>query len=136
VLAASWLAPGTFVGSVGGSQGPELDAETVRAARVFVEWAGAATEPAPAGAHELQGLAPGRATLLGTVLADAPGGHSGSGGSDATGGDGAFGAYGGHDAFGAGGLTVFKSTGHAALDVAAAAVALRRLDGAPGEDAP
>lgn len=133
VLAASWLAPGTFVGSIGGSQGPELDAETVRAARVFVEWAGAATEPAPAGAHELQGLAPGRARLLGTVLADASAGHSGSDGSDATGDDGAYGAYGGHDADG---LTVFKSTGHAALDVAAAAVALRRLDGAPGEDAP
>jgi alanine dehydrogenase len=105
VLAAHWLAPGTYVGSVGGSQGPELDAETVRAARVFVEWAGAAAEPAPAGAHELQGLEPGRVTLLGTVLA----------GDDS----------GGQGAYDADGLTVFKSTGHAALDVAAAAVALR-----------
>lgn len=109
VVARGWLAPGAYVGSVGGSQGPELDAETVRAARVCVEWAGAAGEPVPAGAHELQGLGAQRVTLLGTVLAD-----------PATAGN----------AEDPGRLTVFKSTGHAALDVAAASVALRRLSDA------
>ena len=110
VLAAAWLAPGAFVGSVGGSQGPELDAETVRSARVFVEWPGAAAEPVPAGAHELQGLAGRRVTLLGAVLAGSdPGRVDGDGD----------------------GLTVFKSTGHAALDVAAAAVAVRASTPAP-----
>lgn len=105
VLAAHWLAPGTHVGSVGGSQGPELDAETVARARVFAEWPGAAAERPPAGAHELQGLGPERVALLGAVLAGADPGRGGD----------------------ADGLTVFKSTGHAALDVAAAAVALRSL---------
>lgn len=104
VVSARWLAPGAHVGSVGGSAGPELDAATVAGARVFAEWPGAAAEPAPAGAHELQGLGAGRVTLLGAVLAgEAPG----RGPAD--------------------GWTVFKSTGHAALDVAAGAVAVRAL---------
>jgi alanine dehydrogenase len=38
VLEVAWLAPGTHVSSVGGTFGPELDAGTVRAGRVFVEW--------------------------------------------------------------------------------------------------
>ncbi|MFF7362152.1 NAD(P)-binding domain-containing protein [Streptomyces sp. NPDC008125] len=100
VLRRSWLAEGAHVGSVGGSHGPELDARTVDDGSLFVEWAGAATAPLPAGAHELQGLPPGRATLLGAVLSGShPGRRT------------------------AAELTVFKSTGHAALDVAAAAVA-------------
>jgi ornithine cyclodeaminase/alanine dehydrogenase-like protein (mu-crystallin family) len=86
---------------VGGSHGPELDADTVRDATLFAEWPGAATTPPPSGAHELQGLPPGRrVTLLGPVLA---GTHPGRR-DDAE-------------------LTLFKSTGHAALDVAAAHVA-------------
>ncbi|MFD9002353.1 ornithine cyclodeaminase family protein [Streptomyces sp. NPDC059582] len=100
VLRRDWLAPGTHLSSVGGSHGPELDAATIREAALFAEWLGAAGTPPPSGAHELQGLPQGRGvTLLGSVLAgDAPGRHS----PDL--------------------LTVFKSTGHAALDVAAAHV--------------
>ncbi|MDT0439159.1 MULTISPECIES: ornithine cyclodeaminase family protein [Streptomyces] len=100
VLHRDWLAPGTHVSSVGGSHGPELDAATVRDAALFAEWPGASATPPPSGAHELQGLPADRTvTLLGSVLAGAaPGGHS------------------------PGALTVFKSTGHAALDVAAAHV--------------
>ncbi|MGW2821895.1 ornithine cyclodeaminase family protein [Streptomyces sp. NPDC001443] len=100
VLRRDWLAPGTHVSSVGGSHGPELDADTVADAALFAEWPGAAATAPPSGAHELQDLPPGRAvTLLGSVLAgEAPGRRS----PDL--------------------LTVFKSTGHAALDVAAAHV--------------
>ncbi|MEV7320627.1 ornithine cyclodeaminase family protein [Streptomyces sp. NPDC093970] len=102
VIRREWLAPGTHVSSVGGSQGPELDAGTVRDAILFAEWTGAAGAPPPAGAHELQDLAPGRqVTLLGSVL---DGTRPGRGGD-------------------AEAVTVFKSTGHAALDVAAVRVA-------------
>ena len=95
-----WLAPGAHVSSVGGSQGHEVDAATVAAAEVYVEWRGAADQPPPAGAHELQGLDVDRVRLLGTVLAaGAPPDRDG--------------------------LTLFKSTGHAAFDVAAAAVVHR-----------
>ncbi|MFE2582861.1 ornithine cyclodeaminase family protein [Streptomyces sp. NPDC059378] len=111
VLHRDWLAPGTHVSSVGGSHGPELDAATVADAELFAEWPGAAATAPPSGAHELQDLPPGRAlTLLGSVLAgEAPGRRD----PDV--------------------LTVFKSTGHAALDVAAAhvvhGVATGRLTG-------
>jgi alanine dehydrogenase len=64
-----WISPGTHVTSVGGTFGPELDAETVQRARVFVEWRGAAGNPPPAGAHELQGRDPGTIEELGAVLA-------------------------------------------------------------------
>ena len=50
-----WFDAGTHVTSVGGTFGPEVDADTVRLARVFVEWKGAAESAPPAGAHELQG---------------------------------------------------------------------------------
>jgi len=100
VVRREWLSPGTHVSSVGGSEGAELDAATIRDALLFAEWPGAATAPPPAGAHELQGLPADGVTLLGAVLAgDRPGRSE------------------------AGQLTVFKSTGHAALDVAAASVA-------------
>ena len=103
VLRREWLTPGAHVGSVGGSDGPELDAATIRDAALFAEWPGAAAAPPPAGAHELQGVPAERCTLLGSVLAgDHPGRRD-----EAE-------------------LTVFKSTGHAALDVAAAAVAYER----------
>ncbi|MFI6338801.1 ornithine cyclodeaminase family protein [Streptomyces sp. NPDC050535] len=101
VIHRDWLAPGTHISSVGGSHGPELDAATVRDATLFAEWSGAAATRPPSGAHELQGLPPERpVTLLGAVLAgDSPGRRDDSE------------------------LTLFKSTGHAALDVAAAHVA-------------
>ncbi|GGX83156.1 ornithine cyclodeaminase family protein [Streptomyces fructofermentans] len=101
VIDRGWLLPGAHVGSVGGSHGPEVDAGTVRDAALFAEWPGAATTPPPSGAHELQGLPPDRrVTLLGSVLGgDLPGRPDEEG------------------------ITLFKSTGHAALDVAAAHVA-------------
>ncbi|QKG20228.1 ornithine cyclodeaminase family protein [Actinomadura verrucosospora] len=102
VLRRSWLRDGAHLSSVGGSDGPEFDAETLRAASLFVEWAGAVTEPPPAGAWELQGADPASARLIGDVLA----GRCPGRGTDAE-------------------LTLFKSTGHAALDVAAAAVVYR-----------
>ncbi|MFG3582783.1 ornithine cyclodeaminase family protein [Streptomyces sp. NPDC047990] len=100
VVHRDWLAAGTHISSVGGSHGPELDTATLGDAALFAEWAGAAMAAPPAGAHELQGLPAGRTvTLLGQVLAgERPGRRS------------------------ADELTVFKSTGHAALDVAAAHV--------------
>ncbi|WP_377272815.1 ornithine cyclodeaminase family protein [Peterkaempfera sp. SMS 1(5)a] len=99
VIRRNWLAEGAHISSVGGSEGPELDPETVRDGSLFAEWAGAAASAPPAGAHELQGVAPDRVTLLGSVLGgDHPGRRQ------------------------PGELTVFKSTGHAALDVAAASV--------------
>ncbi|WP_197093545.1 ornithine cyclodeaminase family protein [Nonomuraea sp. SBT364] len=102
VLRRSWLADGVHLSSVGGSEGPEFDGDTLGASSLFVEWPGAVTEPPPAGAWELQGTDPARAELIGAVLDGAhPGRRS------------------------AGELTVFKSTGHAALDVAAASVAYR-----------
>jgi alanine dehydrogenase len=64
-----WFDPGTHVTSVGGTFGPEVDAETIRLARVFVEWKGAAENAPPAGAHELQGRDPATITELGEVLA-------------------------------------------------------------------
>lgn len=102
VLRRSWLRDGAHLSSVGGSDGPEFDAGTLEDASLFVEWPGAVTEPPPAGAWELQGTDPARARLIGDVLAGRrPGRRSASE------------------------LTLFKSTGHAALDVAAASVVHR-----------
>jgi len=100
VLADGWISPGTHVSSVG--SGPELPGALLGRAQLFVE-SRAATAPPPAGAVELQGLDPGSLTEVGDVLAGRSGGR-------AT----------------AENVTVFKSTGHAAEDVAAAAVVLRR----------
>jgi len=69
ILRLDWLKPGVHVSAVGGTFGPELDAETVSASTVFVEWRGAVTNPPPAGAHELQGLDPARVTEVGEVIA-------------------------------------------------------------------
>ncbi|HSS94347.1 MAG TPA: ornithine cyclodeaminase family protein [Candidatus Dormibacteraeota bacterium] len=69
VIRRDWLKPGAHVSSVGGTFGPEIDQETMRAGRVFVEWRGAATNAPPAGAHELQGLEPADLTEVGEVLA-------------------------------------------------------------------
>jgi alanine dehydrogenase len=64
-----WFDAGTHVTSVGGTFGPEVDADTVRLARVFVEWKGAAESAPPAGAHELQGQDAATMTEVGEVLA-------------------------------------------------------------------
>ena len=69
ILRREWLKPGAHVSAVGGTFGPEVDAETVRASRVFVEWRGAVTNAPPAGAHELQGMDPEQVTEVGEVLA-------------------------------------------------------------------
>ena len=74
-----WFDPGTHVTSVGGTFGPELDADTVRLGRVFVEWKGAAQNPPPAGAHELQGRDPATVTELGEVIAGLKPGRQGPG---------------------------------------------------------
>jgi alanine dehydrogenase len=97
VIRRDWLKPGAHVSSVGGTFGPEIDAATVSAARVFVEWRGAATNPPPAGAHELQGLDAGSLTEVGEVLA---GTRPGRVSEDE--------------------ITVYKSTGHAVEDAATA----------------
>lgn len=109
VVQADWLKEGTHVGSVGSTRGPELDAETVARGRVFVEWRGAALHPPPVGAYELQGLDPERMTELGEVLSGTRDGRRDPGE-----------------------LTVYKSTGHAVEDVAAARLVYERAlaDGA------
>jgi alanine dehydrogenase len=110
ILRAGWLAPGVHVSSVGGTFGPELDPAVVRAGRVFVEWRGAAASPPPAGAYELQGLDPDAVTEVGEVLAGTRPGRT----SPQE-------------------LTVYKSTGHAVEDAAAAELVYRRaLDSGAG----
>jgi alanine dehydrogenase len=95
VIARDWLAPGTHVSSVGVNA--EVDGATVRDASVFVEWRGAAENPPPAGSAELQGLDPSTLVEIGQVLA---GDHPGRRSDDE--------------------LTLYKSTGHAVEDAAAA----------------
>jgi ornithine cyclodeaminase/alanine dehydrogenase-like protein (mu-crystallin family) len=97
VIRHEWLAPGVHVSSVGGTFGPELSPETMAAAKVFVEWRGAALNAPPAGAHELQGLDANNITEVGEVLAGAREGRT----SDRD-------------------ITVYKSTGHAVEDAATA----------------
>ena len=97
VIRREWLKAGAHVSSVGGSFGPELDAGTLADGHVFVEWRGAATNLPPAGAWELQGFDIDRLTVVGEALSGVrPGRRSASE------------------------LTVYKSTGHAVEDVAAA----------------
>ena len=97
ILRRHWIKAGAHVSSVGGTWGPELDAETIAAGRVFVEWRGAATSPPPAGAAELQGLDASTLTEVGEVLA---GTRPGRVSSEE--------------------ITIYKSTGHAVEDAAAA----------------
>ena len=95
VIDRAWLSRGVHVSSVG--VGGEVDAATVRDASVFVEWRGAAENPPPTGSAELQGLDPSKLVEIGQVLA---GDHPGRRTDDE--------------------LTLYKSTGHAVEDAAAA----------------
>ena len=97
VVRREWLKAGTHVSSVGGTFGPEIDPEIMSAARVFVEWRGAATNAPPAGAHELQSMDAEKLTEVGEVLA---GTRPGRTSEDE--------------------ITVYKSTGHAVEDAATA----------------
>ena len=97
IVRREWLQPGVHVSAVGGTFGPELDAETVKTASVFVEWRGAVTNAPPAGAHELQGLDPDTVTEVGEVLAGRKPGRTS------------------RDE-----ITLYKSTGHAVEDAATA----------------
>ncbi|WP_205856473.1 ornithine cyclodeaminase family protein [Phytoactinopolyspora endophytica] len=101
VVQHGWLRPHAHISSVGGSRGPELDQATLTTASLFVEWAGAISSAPPAGAHELQNVPDERATLVGATLS------------------------GDQPARAADEMTVYKSTGYAALDVAAASTAYR-----------
>lgn len=95
VLSQAWLEPGAHVSSVG--VGAEVDEATVRASSIFVEWRGAAENPPPTGSVELQGLDPASIAEIGEVFA---GSHPGRRSDDE--------------------LTLYKSTGHAVEDAAAA----------------
>ena len=101
VIDPAWVAPGAHVGSVGNKA--ELHAGFTTGT-VFVEWLGAATVAPPAGANELQGIDLSRLVELGEVVA---GRHPGRTSDDE--------------------VTVYKSTGHAIEDAAAARLV---LDGA------
>jgi ornithine cyclodeaminase len=98
VIDLSWVKPGAHVGSVGNKA--ELPVALTHGT-VFVEWMGAATSPQPAGATELQGIDPARVVEIGRVVnGDHPGRTA-------------------HDE-----VTVYKSTGHAVEDAAAARLVL------------
>ena len=103
IVSYEWLEPGAHVTAVGGSFGPELDAETIERCRIFVEWRGAAENPPPAGAHELRGVTSETLTEMGEVLS---GSRPGRESSEE--------------------ITVYKSTGHAIEDAAAARIVYDR----------
>jgi ornithine cyclodeaminase/alanine dehydrogenase-like protein (mu-crystallin family) len=100
VIKSSWLSPGVHINSVG--LGPEMDAEVIESGRVFVESRQRAYLPFPAGAHELWGLDPASGTELGEILDQM---RSGRQRDDE--------------------ITIYKSTGNAVEDAAAATVAYR-----------
>lgn len=95
VIDAGAIGPGTHVSSVGSMA--ELPVELARADLVVVEWRDCVAEPPPAGAAELQELEPDEVVELGDVIAGRAGGRT----DDRQ-------------------VTVYKSTGHAVQDVAAA----------------
>jgi ornithine cyclodeaminase/alanine dehydrogenase-like protein (mu-crystallin family) len=100
VITRDWVSAGAHVSSVG--SGAELDPETLTAGSVFVESRASATRQFPAGARELAGRDPATITEVGEVLLGTHPGRS----SDQE-------------------ITVYKSTGHACEDVAAATVVYR-----------
>ncbi len=96
VMEHGWLSEGTHVSSVG--IGHEVDPATMSAAdRVLVEWRDAAANPPPAGAPDLQNLDPASLIEVGDIVAGRAIGRA----NDSE-------------------LTVYKSTGHAVEDIAAA----------------
>ena len=102
IIDASWLSPGMHVSSVG--VGREIDDATMALAdRVVVEWRGAAENAPPAGSHELQGMDPADLIEVGEIVA---GRATGRGSEDE--------------------ITVYKSTGHAVEDLAAAMLVYER----------
>jgi len=103
VVRAGWVAPGTHVGSVGYAvPGSELDPELVRNADVVaVESRGSALAEPPAGAVELAGIDPERAVELGELVAGTRPGRTAPEQ-----------------------ITLYKSVGVAAQDLAAAALVL------------
>ena len=103
VLKYEWLTGGAHVSSVGGTFGPELDAQTIGAGMLFVESRDAVRQPPPAGAHELQGISPESVTEVGELIA---GTKTGRTAPDQ--------------------LTVYKSTGHAVEDAAAVRIVYER----------
>jgi ornithine cyclodeaminase/alanine dehydrogenase-like protein (mu-crystallin family) len=103
VVMRSWLKPGAHVTSVGASrQGPELGPDVLSADVLSVE-SRSAFLPYPAGAHELQGMDAGRAVELGELVSGTRRGRS----DDQE-------------------LTLYKSTGHAVEDIAAAHLVFER----------
>lgn len=96
VVEADWIDAGTHVSSVGSLA--ELPNELV-GKHLTVDQMGAVTAPPPAGAIELQGLDPSGVVEIGSLLADPALGRSS-----------------------AEQITVYKSTGHAVQDIAAAQV--------------
>lgn len=103
VIEHEWLASGVHVSSVG--IGAEIPSATIGAAMsegvVLVEWRGAALNAPPAGSHELQGHNAAGMVELGEVLA----GRAAARRSATS-------------------ITVYKSTGHAIEDLAAARMVL------------
>jgi ornithine cyclodeaminase/alanine dehydrogenase-like protein (mu-crystallin family) len=103
VLHRRWLSEGTHVNSVGASfDGPELDDDTIRAARLVVE-SNVAFQPPPAGCLELQGIVGDAAAELGEVISGRLPGRESA-----------------HQ------ITVYKSMGHAVEDAAAAHLVYER----------
>lgn len=100
VVESEWIVPGMFVSSVG--SGAELPPDLLDRGRVFVE-SRSATLPPPAGAIELQGRDPSSLVEIGAVLAGREPGVDGD-----------------ED------IAIYKSTGHAVEDLAAASVVVRR----------
>lgn len=101
IVPEAWLEGPVHLVSVG--TGPELAPSVLARARLFVEWRGAVTNPAPAGAAEIQAVDPAAVTELGEVLS---GLRPGRNPADV--------------------LTVFKSTGLAVEDAAVAAAVYER----------
>lgn len=102
IIRSDWLAPGVHVSSVG--VGREIDDATMALAdRIIVEWRGAAENAPPAGSHELQALDPLALIEVGEIVAGRAEGRA----SNAE-------------------ITVYKSTGHAVEDIAAAALVYER----------
>ena len=109
VLLGRWLAPGAHVNSVGlNFQGREMDDETIRRSRVFVESRNAALAPAPAGANDLTWPIRDGVINVGHVLADigelVTGAHPGRTSDDQ--------------------ITLYKSVGVAAQDAVTARLVL------------